>query len=198
MTVVATAVGLACGGCSFGRADGGAAPSTTTTSTRPSDVRWGIGAEADTGDFGVRLTVPGPGRPYGVGGLVLCASGPAPAEVTGVRFAQGSGVTIRRYAVRQVDPDRSDYLGAQAGTLATLGFVPTSGPITRISSRCRRDDGPGLHSELGLEVVLAAGRQAGRGRDLRVRYRSLSHRGEVEIPFELQLCRRGAPESFCS
>jgi hypothetical protein len=197
LTVMATAVGLATGGCTSGHADGGASITTaaTTTSTAPSQVRWDSGEAADTGGFGVRLTVPGPGRPFSIGTLMLCVSGPAPAEVIGVRFAQGSGVTVRRYAVRQVDPDTSHYLGADPGTLGKLRFVPTTGSITQISTRC---GAAGPRSELGLEVALAPGRRAGRAQDLRVQYRSLSQRGEVRIPLELQLCQRNAPESFCS
>jgi hypothetical protein len=141
----------------------------------------------------VRITVPKPGARYSEG-LRLCVSGPAPAEVTGVRFAKGSGVSVHRYGVRLVDPERSDHLGSQQGTLASLGFVPTPGRATQVSARCGAE---GLHSELGLEVSLAADNRAGRVSDLRVQYQSLSRGGEVKIPFELQMCQPGAPESFC-
>jgi hypothetical protein len=133
-----------------------------------------------------------PGRPWSEG-FVLCVTGQAPAQVTGVRFAKGSGVRIHRYAVRQVDPERSDYLGSQPGTLESLKFHPTSGASRQVSARCGAE---GLHSELGLEVSLTSG-QAARVSDLRVQYQSGSRRGEVKIPFELQLCQPGASESFC-
>jgi hypothetical protein len=44
-----------------------------------------------------------PGRPWSEG-FVLCVTGQAPAQVTGVRFAKGSGVRIHRYAVRRSTP----------------------------------------------------------------------------------------------
>jgi hypothetical protein len=192
--VIAAAVvgALVAGGCTGEPADGRSATTTSRgtdpSASGPSDVRWGGDSE-----FGVRITVAGTGQRWSEG-LVLCVTGPTAAQVTGVRFAKGSGVTIHRYAVRLVDPDRSDYLGSEPGTLTSLRFTSTRGrPATEVSARCGAE---GLHSELGVEISLASG-QAARVSDLRVQYQSLSHRGEESIPFELQLCVRGAREAFC-
>lgn len=190
VVLVTTAPCLVVVGCTAGTADGQPTSRPSTAQT-PSEVRWGSG---DDTEFGVRVNVAEPGRPWSEGGFVLCVTGTAPAEVTGVRFAKGSGVNIRRYAVRQVDPDRSSYLGSQPGTLTSLRFVPATGPTTQVTDRC---DDKGPFSELGFEAALAPGRQAGGVSDLRVQYRSLSRRGEVSIPFELQMCQRDASESFC-
>jgi hypothetical protein len=191
LLVAAVAATVVTGGCTGGTVNGGS-PTTTPSGSEPastaSELRW-----RGDGEFGVRITVPNPGVRYSEG-LRLCVSGPAPAEVTSVRFAKGAGVSVHRYAVRLVDPERSDYLGSQQGTLQGLGFVPTPGRAMQVSARCGAE---GLHSELGLEVSLAPGNRAGRASDLRVQYQSLTSRGEVKIPFELQMCQPGAPESFC-
>jgi hypothetical protein len=189
--ITAVVAALLAAGCTDGPADGRSAATTSRASdsaSGPSDVRWGGDSE-----FGVRITVAGTGQRWSEG-LVLCVTGPTAAQVTGVRFAKGSGVTIHRYAVRLVDPDRSDYLGSEPGTLTSLRFTSTGGRrATEVSARCGAE---GLHSELGVEISLASG-QAARVSDLRVQYQSLSHRGEESIPFELQLCVRGVRKAFC-
>ncbi|MGI5159396.1 hypothetical protein [Microbispora sp. CA-102843] len=138
----------------------------------------------ETASIGIVLPDTVAGRPYSLGGWVMCFDRPGSVTIDKVDLIRPSGgIVLQAFSSRLQSRTRA-MLGNAEQPLTELEFPARSPAVT---TPCSTRDHDGLLTELGLQYGKTGDRTA-RAEGVRVFYTSAGRQRTVDLDLDVQLC----------